>query len=224
MFLFNDLFRLIHNLLNLNIALFTFIRVTIIIILIVISMSELPFYSVVIVSNIIQLLMQVLLWHFVVKCLKFLLLFRHFQNILLLFNCGFFWFDSFLLVWDDWLLVNLFSFGFSWFSGAYLVDNWWFLGTLLHLLSTRSLLLIWENRRLRRGIMCKSRSNCIWLSNQLLDSIGSSINSSQSFGFSLVRRSAWWKLTLCFSFLDLPTDIDDLGAGKTCVLANNFPC
>ena len=57
MFLFNDLLWLIHNLLNLNIALFTFIRVAIIIILIVISMSELPFYSVIIVSNIIQLLM-----------------------------------------------------------------------------------------------------------------------------------------------------------------------
>ena len=139
MFLFNNLFRLIHNLLDLNlVALFTLIRVTIDIILIIIPISKLPFNSVIIIGNIIQLLMKVLLWHLVVKCLKFLKFLRHLKNILLLMLDGgiFFWLGGF----NDWLFFDLFNFRFNWFSSANLVNDWWFLRDLLHLLSSSLLL------------------------------------------------------------------------------------
>ena len=75
---------------------------------------------------------------------------------------------------------------------------------------------------LRRSIMSKSRLHRIWLRNQVFNSIASPINSCQSFRFSLKGRSAGWKLSLSFCFLNLSAYIDDLGAVQTCVLANNF--
>ena len=55
-----------------------------------------------------------------------------------------------------------------------------------------------------------------------MNSVASSINTSQSFRFGLKWWSAWWKLTLSFCFLNLSADIDNLRARKSCVLANNF--
>lgn len=112
--LWNNVLLLVHHLLlNWNLqTLFALVRMTKNIILIIITIGELSFNCVVIISNVSQFLLKVFLRHFVVKKLEFLLFLRHLKDL-------FSWlFDKFLL------MLSYFFLNFWWFSNlADLVDN-----------------------------------------------------------------------------------------------------